>query len=277
MVTADPCSVPGMSEPVRPRDGDDLDAAWASGTLEVLGRVVGASNGTLLVEVTGPKGRVRCIHKPVAGERPLWDFPDGTLAEREVASYRLSRLAGFDVVPPTALVDGPFGMGMLQRFIDAAPVDRLVRIDPPGRTPPQWCEVLEGLDGDGADVVLAHAPHPALRRMALFDAVVNNSDRKGLHLLADPGSESTVWGVDHGLTWHAQDKLRTILWGWAGHALSMEERELVQRAEVVLDECADLITGAEINAARERCRRLLDEGTFPEPSPDWPSIPWPPM
>lgn len=261
-----------------PEDG----FAWAEGTMRLLGRLTGASNGTFLVEVTDEEGTARrCIHKPVAGERPLWDFPTGTLAEREVASARLSARAGFDVVPPTTLVDGPFGMGMLQQWIDADRLEQWVRIDPPGRTPPGWFAILEGVDGDDNDVVLAHADHEALRRIALFDAIINNSDRKGYHLLpvsAESGEHSMtrVWGVDHGVTWHQDDKLRTILWGWAGEPLRDDEIGLVTLADEVIDGLDDLISADEVIAAHRRCERLL-EGGMPLPSDDWPSIPWPPL
>src|SRR5690606_29456764 len=148
--------------------------------------------------------------KPVAGERPLWDFPDGTLAGREVASSLVSDALGWDVVPPTILRDGPHGLGMVQVWCGGdpgqAPVDRVTA----GQVRPCYCHVLEGLDGRYRPVALVHERSAALRRMAIFDVVVNNSDRKGGHVL--PMSWSHRYGVDHCLTFHTDPKLRTVLW-----------------------------------------------------------------
>lgn len=274
-----PDDLVGGDTAVRPWDPDEPDLAWATGSMTVLGRVASASNGTFLVDVTDADGQThRCIHKPVIGERPLWDFPTGTLAEREVAAARMSVRAGFDVVPPTTLVEGPLGLGMLQRFIAAGPLRDWVRVDAPGATPPGWFAVLQGVDAEGDDVVLAHADRPELRRIALFDAIINNSDRKGYHLLPeDTGAGAHVWGVDHGVTWHTDDKLRTIIWGWAGADLTDAERALVAAADAVVDGLNDLITVDEVAAAHRRCARLLTTGVFPEATDDWPAIPWPPL
>ena len=131
-----------------------------------------------------------CVYKPVAGERPLWDFPDGTLAGREVSAYLVSEATGWRVVPPTVLRDGPFGPGMVQLWMDVDPTSTC-RVRPPR--------------------------HPALRRMAVFDAVVNNADRKGGHILPTP--DGHVYGVDHGICFSVEPKLRTLLWRWAGKPL----------------------------------------------------------
>lgn len=245
--------------------------------LTLNGRLVQASNATFLGEFTSPEGAViHCVYKPVRGERPLWDFPDGTLAAREVAAYRISATAGFDLVPTTTLIDGPLGWGSLQAWIDvdedAEPMVDLVRR---GRVPKGWFDVADGLDLHERPVSVVHRDDPGLRRMALFDALINNGDRKGVHILADTGQR--LWGIDHGVSLHVQDKLRTILWGWAGDELTAAERRLVTQALAASGELAGLVTEAEVAAYERRCSRLLAEGTFPLPPDHWPAIPWPPL
>ncbi len=190
----------------------------AQGELSLHGRLVAASNGTFQGSVSLDGETATVVYKPVQGERPLWDFPDGTLAQREFAAYVVSEALGWSVVPPTLLRDGPLGEGMVQLWIDEAELGpgetELVDIVPQGRVPTGWVGVLDALDGRHNPVTLVHADNDALRRMAVFDAVVNNADRKGGHVL-NPG-DGRVYGVDHGVTFNADDKLRTVLWGWAG-------------------------------------------------------------
>ena len=241
--------------------GQLLDAAEAlvllnKGELTLEGRLLDASNATLFGTVSTGDAQAQCVYKPVRGERPLWDFPDGTLAGREVAAYEVSAATGWAVVPPTAMRDGPFGIGSCQLWID---VD------------------------DGVDLgALARSDHPALRRMALFDAVINNADRKGGHLLPvdDPPPVGHVYGVDHGVTFHVDDKLRTLLWGWRGKRISESERAVLERLrlDADLDErLRTLLTRKEVAAYHRRIDRLLRTGRFPHPSEDWPAIPWPPF
>jgi hypothetical protein len=225
------------------------------GELEVLGRLVDASNATLYCEVTLAGVSAACVHKPIAGERPLWDFPDGTLAAREVGAYVVSAAAGWDVVPPTVMREGPWGPGMCQLWID---VDE--RID---RTR------------------LVRTDDERLRRIAVFDAVVNNADRKGGHLL--PTADGHIFGIDHGLCFSEQNKLRTLLWGWAGNPLPEAEVEVLER---ILADWADglgpalggLLTPRETEATRRRAARLVGKGVHPQPRDDgWPAVPWPPF
>lgn len=243
--------------------------------LTLTGRLATASNATFL----GRIGDDAVVYKPVAGEAPLWDFPGRTLARREVASFLVSEVLGWDVVPRTWLRDGPFGEGMVQlwqeRDPDQSPVD-LVAADQVPET--GWRAVLEGEDQDGQQIVLVHEDTPALRRMAVFDVIVNNADRKGAHILAMPGGHR--YGVDHGLTFHVEDKLRTVLWGWLGETLSEEERGGVARVLEGLDGelgrgLAELLSAEEIGALAARCAQLLDDGIFPAPSGLTPAVPWP--
>ncbi len=252
----------------------------ATGEIELLGRLAGSSNNALLGVVRAPDaghgraprstvGRTTAsasaaahrrafveapvVYKPIAGERPLWDFPDGTLAHREVAAYLLSEAGGWRFVPPTVFRDGPFGPGAVQLWIAADPaVDRVALVV-------------------GAD--------PRLRPVALFDVVANNADRKVGHLI--PTRDGAIFGVDHGICFHSEPKLRTVLWAWRGEALTAAERA---RLEVLRDRLAGEFAGAlaehlapvEIDALRRRVERLLREPCFPEPDPDRPAIPWPP-
>ena len=227
-------------------------AELISAPLSVTGRLIDASNATLYAEAKIGEVDVACIYKPVAGERPLWDFPDGTLANREYAAYLISEISGLHVVPLTVLRDGPFGFGAVQ----------------------QWINIDESIDL----ALFFREDNPALRKIALFDAIVNNTDRKIGHLL--PLSNEVVLGCDHGVTFHSEDKLRTVLWQWSGDKFSGEEIALLDNllAKIVANaELKELITESEIAALEDRINSLISAGTFPTPSDEWPSIPWPPF
>jgi hypothetical protein len=255
-VTAPPPNPPGD---LPPATGATLDAAGAltllrHGELTVEGRLVDASNATLYCTVTWQDLTTGCVYKPVRGERPLWDFPDGTLAAREAAAYLVSEATGWNIVPPTVLRDGPFGPGMVQLWIDGdetVDLRRLVRTD-----------------------------LPALRRMAVFDAVVNNADRKGGHLIPLP--DGHVYGVDHGVCFAAEPKLRTVLWGWAGQPLTDEAVDTLSRLRAMMEgrlgeDLAALLTTREVTATTARIDALLTTLRHPEPTDDWPAVPWPPF
>ncbi len=223
-----------------------------TGEIRVTGRLVDASNATLFAQLTSGETEIACIYKPVAGERPLWDFPDGTLAAREYAAYLISEAGGFHVVPFTIMRDGPFGIGMVQEWID---------LD----------ESIDLMDFFSSD-------HPQLRAMCLFDAVINNTDRKIGHLL--PINNEVVLGCDHGVTFHVEDKLRTVLWQWSQTPLTSEE---IQTLEMLLvgirtnlaSTLSELITSEEISALEMRIERLIQTRVFPAPSQEWPAVPWP--
>ena len=231
------------------------------GEIEVVGRIVGSSNNALFVNVTRicpdpePEQTIEAIYKPTIGERPLDDFPDGTLTRREVAAWHVSEASGWDIVPPTILRDGPFGEGMLQAYVETDPTVDVVAM------------VVED--------------DPRLRRMAAFDAAVNNTDRKGGHILPVDGG-AHVHGVDHGVCFSPVPKLRTVLWGWRGEPLAEDELAGLQRIRTAMDDelgatLADLLSRLEVRATVRRLDALLAAGRFPLPSPDWPAIPWPPF
>jgi uncharacterized repeat protein (TIGR03843 family) len=252
----------------------------ARGEISVTGRLTDASNLTLLGEATLDGLTVPCIYKPVRGERPLWDFPDGTLADRERAAYLVSRSAGWDCVPLTVLRDGPYGPGMVQRWIEDADPDEMVDLVPVRKVPDGWLPVLRAHDTVGAEVAVVHADNPALARLAGFDLVVNNADRKGSHVL--PTADGRVLGVDHGLTFHTEDKLRTILWGWAGRPLPDVTLEGIARLRRSLDgdlggDLDALITTAEMRALRKRLTTLSSTKRFPRAPAHRNPIPWPPL
>lgn len=256
----------------------ETDALLEHGALEVEGRLVVASNATFLCTISLDGVQEACVYKPIRGERPLWDFPHGTLAEREVATYLLAAATGFDLVPPTILRDGPFGRGMCQRWVEPAADAELVDIVPPDEIPPGWLRVLEAYDGAGAEVALVHADDPRLRVLATFDAVVNNADRKAGHVIVS--EDGRVYGVDHGLCLHEEEKLRTVLWGWGGQPLAAASVELLDRLEAALNgplaqRLAELIRPAEIRALHERIHRVRESGVHPEPGDRWPTVPWP--
>jgi uncharacterized repeat protein (TIGR03843 family) len=262
---------------VDPRD-PAVPELLRSGRLEITGRLVDASNATLFGTVGGDGVELRCVYKPVRGERPLWDFPDGTLAGREVATYLVSEAGGWHLVPPTLLRNGPFGPGMVQVWVDTDDERELVDVCAPADVPPGWLGVLRARGGRGEPAVLVHADRPELRAMAALDVVANNADRKGGHVLA--GLDGRVYGVDHGLCLHTEDKLRTVLWGWVGQEVAPEVLELVLRLRAELDGglCEVLgayVTRREVRALSARVDHLLAEPCYPEPSGYGPAIPWP--
>ena len=231
---------------------DDKLLILSQGELQVTGRLVDASNATLYATATHQDQSITCIYKPIAGERPLWDFSDGCLAHREYAAFLVSSYLDFNLVPLTILRDGPYGFGMVQ----------------------QWVDIDESID-------LAKffaTDHPQLRSMALFDAIINNTDRKIGHLL--PVDGETVFGCDHGVTFHVDDKLRTVLWQWADEPFTTEEIALLNKAQSSLSGelgqlLTPLLTEQEIAQTMRRVADLLSSGTFPLPNPDWPAVPWP--
>lgn len=252
---------PGEAVPRADQPGatpDDHGAALeflAAGRIEVEGRLVTASNATLYCTVRHQGREAKCVYKPVAGERPLWDFPPGTLAAREVAAYAVSRAAGWNLVPPTVMRDGPYGPGMCQLWIDADESTDLVTL------------------------ARSH-DHPGLRDMAVFDAVVNNADRKIGHLLPLP--DGRLYGCDHGVCFGEEYKLRTVLWQWRGLELTGTALAALERLEQELasGDLASELTGrlspAEVTATRKRVELLRRHRVHPYPPENWPAVPWPP-
>ncbi|MFJ8567419.1 SCO1664 family protein [Streptomyces sp. NPDC093514] len=276
---------PGVS------DTGELEELLAEGELTVIGRIREASNAVLLCSVTYEGVSADCVYKPVKGERPLWDFPDGNLAQREVAAYLVSEATGWGLVPTTVLRDGPYGEGMVQRWIEAeepvpdaadAPLGPLLGLVDGEEAGEGWKPVALAEVGEGRTALLVHADDPRLRRIAVLDAVINNGDRKGGHLL--PAPDGRLYGIDHGVTFHAEDKLRTLLWGWAGEPLTGEAREVLAAladglapGAPLATRLAELITAVELAAVRDRVEHLRRTGIHPRPSGQWPAIPWPPV
>lgn len=241
--------------------------------LRIVGRFTDASNLTLLAETEGK----RCIYKPTSGERPLWDFPTGTLGHRELATYMLATELGWPIVPATVWrEDGPMGAGICQEFIDAGP-EVVVDLFSPGEVPAGWHSVVSGETDAGEPIELAHAMTADLQAIAAFDIVVNNADRKGSHLLTDHSGRS--WGIDHGLSFHVEDKLRTVLWGFADTSIPAN---LLSDLSTLAARWEDLdlrqwLSPAEIQLTGQRLTDLIEAGRYPTPSPGWPRLPWPPI
>ena len=223
----------------------------SSGEIVVVGRLVDASNATLLANIKDSDPKIEIIYKPIAGERPLWDFPDGDLASREYSAFLLSLMAGFNLVPLTVLRDGPFGHGMVQEWID---IDETVDV------------VEYGQSNDDQ-----------LRKLALFDSVINNADRKFGHLLLD--KQGVLKGCDHGISFHTEDKLRTVIWQFSSLQFNSEEIILLNKViDLNLEQIFnEYLTASEITALRQRVDELLSTGMFPEPSQIRPAVPWPPV
>ncbi len=259
---------------------EDLEVLLSRGDVNVEGRLWDSSNAALRVECVDGDTLVRAVYKPRSGERPLWDFPTGTLGRREVATYVVDRALGWGIVPATVWrEDAPLGPGSLQAWVEADPEDPPVDVVDTGAVPDGWHVVVEGEGARGDHVCLIHEESPALRRVALLDAIVNNADRKGGHVLrAGPGG---VAGIDHGLTFHTESKLRTVLWGWAGAPIDPPLiQDLVGLAEewrAVGEHLEPLLSRAEIAAAGQRLEQLLRHGEYPGPDGAWPALPWPAM
>ena len=265
---------------------NDDHEALSGGELTVLGRIRSASNATYLCESTLGEHSVHCVYKPISGEQPLWDFPDGTLAGRELAAYLVSTQLGWNIVPYTIIRHGPAGPGMLQLWVqqpgdavDSTPTPwpDLVDLFPANKLEPGYLPVLRAYDYAGDEVILMHADDIRLWRMAVFDVLINNADRKGGHVLRD--LDGHIYGVDHGVCLHVENKLRTVLWGWAGKPIDDRTLEAVAGLADGLgdqfgDALADQITDAEIAALRRRARGLLDHPVMPGPNRHRP-IPWP--
>lgn len=272
-----------------PNGAQDDCEVLRRGELTVIGRIRSASNATFLCEANLGERQAHCVYKPIAGEAPLWDFPDGTLAGRERAAYLVSHATGWNIVPYTIIRDGPAGQGMLQLWVDQPgsslgevgdePEDGpdLVDLLPAGHVPPGYLAVLQAYDYAGDEVTLVHADDLRLRRMAVFDVLINNADRKGGHILS--GVDGQVYGVDHGVSLHVDDKLRTVLWGWAGKPVDDETLDTVTRlrdglrSELGQQLCGH-ITDREIDALHARTVALLDNPVMPTPDRRRP-IPWP--
>jgi hypothetical protein len=252
-------AVPGPAAGGDSGTGRPADSALdllTRGSLEVTGRLIEASNVTLYGTLQYQGAEAACVYKPVAGERPLWDFRHGSLAGREVAAYLVSQASGWDLVPPTVYRNGPAGPGMCQLWIDAdVSVDLLA--------------------------LACRRDHQGLRNMAVFDAVINNADRKIGHLLPVPGGH--LYGCDHGVSFAEEYKLRTVLWQWRGERLAAAAVARLERLRQELDTgelAADLgqwLSSREIAATRMRIELLLRRGVYPFPPEDWPAIPWPPV
>jgi uncharacterized repeat protein (TIGR03843 family) len=256
------------------------------GELTVIGRIRSASNATFLCEAHLDERQAHCVYKPIKGEAPLWDFPDGTLAGRERSAYLISDALGWNIVPYTIIRDGPAGIGMLQLWVDQPgdevgdePADGpdLIDLLPAAHLPPGFLPVLQAYDYAGDEVTLVHADDIRLRRMAVFDVLINNADRKGGHILC--GVDGHVYGVDHGVSLHVEDKLRTVLWGWSGKPVDDETLEAVARLRDQLrgdlgDQLRAHITRREVAALHARTVALLDNPVMPTPDRRRP-IPWP--
>ena len=282
--------LPGLPLPGLP--GLDQAAALAllrRGELDIQGRLEVSSNSALYCLIRSGAVTAAAIYKPVRFERPLWDFPDETLARREVAAALVSDASGWGIVPPTVLRDGPFGPGMVQLWIDTDPA-------------------VHSWD-------LVRTSDTRLRPMAIFDAVVNNTDRKGGHILpvcldgpavaelrgepgGEPGEELVraeigdepvdhsarplhLYGVDHGVCFSDEPKLRTVLWAWRGRKLHADELAVLATLRAGLDgrlgrRLGALLEPVEVQATRERLDVLIASGRFPRPDPERPAIPWPP-
>lgn len=228
-------------------------AALSAGAISVIGALPNSSNNALIARVSGPDGDLPAVYKPRDGESPLWDFPDGTLWQREIAAYHVSDRLGFDFVPPTVARDGPYGPGSLQLFVDHDPNLHYLNM------PPEFDDVF--------------------RRVCVFDLLINNADRKAGHCLLEQGT-GRMWMVDHGVCFHEDTKIRTVIWDFAGEPMPPDALDAIVRfrGEIAADPgpLKALLSPAELDALARRADRILSVGVFPDPGPGRP-YPWPPV
>lgn len=228
----------------------------STGEMDMVGLLPWGSNYTFLVNICQTSEEMSAIYKPRKGERPLWDFPRGTLCQRERAAYLVSDTLGWHIVPPTVLRDGPHGLGAVQFFVDHDPDSHYFNLDRPFAA--------------------------ALQRFALFDVLVNNADRKGGHVLLD--NNGRLWSIDHGICFHVEYKLRSVIWDFAGEPIPADlladlatlSNRLQDGAHPFAVEMAELLSGRELRALRRRTERLIEQERFPQPGPGR-HYPWPPV
>lgn len=261
----------------------DAEALLRTATLQPLGVLREASNVTVLVDLLGEDGTPtghRAVYKPERGERPLADFPAGTLAHREVAAYRISELGDWGLVPPTILRDGPLGEGSVQLWMEvgesAEPGHGLIDLLRPEELTDAWLPVVQAQDEDGNPLVVVHADDARLRSAAVLDVVLDNADRKATHLgLAG----DRLWCFDHGVCLNVHPKLRTVLWGWAGEPLGEEESLRVHRVREAVAAgdhgLGDLLADPELQVLHTRLDRLCSDPVLPLPPGDRYPLPWP--
>lgn len=240
-----------------PADKSELLKCLKLGELEVEGQFMWGSNYTFLCNLYHAEYEFKVVYKPVRGERPLWDFPNETLAGREVAAYLVSEYAGWQFVPPTVYRhDAPTGPGSVQQYIEHDPEKHYF--------------------------TFASEERPLLKEVAVFDAVINNTDRKGGHVLLDENGK--LWLIDHGVCFHTQPKLRTVIWDYAGQPLPADEVKRLKSLIVMLrgeqplyQELNLYLSAHELRAMQQRIEDLQEEGVFPSPTEDRYSYPWPPV
>ena len=249
--------------------GAQLSKLLATESLSLVAELEGASNGAYVASL----GDLEVVYKPVSGETPLWDFPMHTLSKREVMASWVDEHFGWNLVPPTVWAKkGPLGPGSVQVFINQAQV-KDVDIFPPDEIPADWAAILEGTL-DGKPVVVAHTLTDDVMRLAALDVILNNADRKAGHVLRD--DEGHLKAIDHGVCFHPQYKLRSVLWGWVGEPLNEHLQTEIRSGLLVLEQnAADwLLSQHEFDVMLQRGRQLVENG-FPEPSDQWPAVPWP--
>lgn len=249
-------------------------ADLASNDLHLTARLASASNQVFAGSLNTATGEVPVIYKPISGERPLWDFPGATLAVHEVLTFEIDSLLGWGLVPPTVLrLDAPFGSGVLQQYVPA-PVTNDVAVVPASQHSDGWVVIVQGVNAEDEPVQLRHRRSRRLQMFALVDAMCNNTDRKASHLLGD-GDE--VYGIDHGLCFHAQDKLRTVVWGFAGQQIPADlHADLLTLSQTVVGSGAfTLLTAEAQEATQRRLANLVATAEFPVPHGNWPALPSP--
>ena len=255
----------------------EIKSLLSTGEIEIEGLIPDSTNGALKLLITKGDEQIAAIAKPDVSIRPLWDFPNMDLNKREYATFLFDRQLELGFVPETVIRDiAGFGNALVQHWIRETEND-LIIVQSPDNIPKSYLRVLQGYDELNKLITLAHKDDQDLRKLCLIDLIINNADRKGNHLITDGNNK--MWAIDHGVSWHEEPKIRTVLWGWINQEFNESDLDLLSLAKSTLEDWLandfQYLEKSEIECALERLDELVKNKRFPAPGSEWPAVPWP--
>lgn len=255
----------------------EIQSLLSTGEIEIEGLIPDSTNGALKLLITNGDEQIAAIAKPDVSIRPLWDFPNMDLNKREYATFLFDRKLELGFVPETVIRDiSGIGNALVQHWIRETEND-LIIVQSPDNIPKSYLRVLQGYDELNKLITLAHKDDQDLRKLCLIDLIINNADRKGNHLITDGNNK--MWAIDHGVSWHEEPKIRTVLWGWINQEFNDGDMDLLTLAKSTLEDWLandfQYLENSEIECALERLDELVKNKRFPAPGSEWPAVPWP--
>ena len=255
----------------------EIKSLLSTGEIEIEGLIPDSTNGALKLLITNGDEQIAAIAKPDVSIRPLWDFPNMDLNKREYATFLFDRKLELGFVPETVIRDiSGIGNALVQHWIRETEND-LIIVQSPDNIPKSYLRVLQGYDELNKLITLAHKDDQDLRKLCLIDLIINNADRKGNHLITDGNNK--MWAIDHGVSWHEEPKIRTVLWGWINQEFNDGDLDLLSLAKSTLEDWLandfQYLENSEIECALERLDELVKNKRFPAPGSEWPAVPWP--